>query len=124
MTMQKTSEHLLVLVTAPDGETAARLARALLESRLIACANVLPGVQSHYWWQGKIESSPEHLLLLKTTEARLETVEAEVLRLHPYDTPEVVAIHLDRGNAAYLAWLSESCQATRLPLPPGAKSEH
>src|SRR6266478_5741306 len=82
----------VVLVTAPDMRVARKLARAALDARLVACANLVPGVESHYWWQGKIERGSEVLLMLKTTRARLAKLEKLVLKLHPYDTPEFVVI--------------------------------
>ena len=97
-----------MLVTAPDKRTARRLAGAALEARLIACANLVPQVESHYWWRGKRESGTEWLLLLKTTAARLAALERHILAGHPYDTSEFVVLPLQGGNARYLAWLSES----------------
>jgi periplasmic divalent cation tolerance protein len=98
----------VVLVTAPDLKTARRLARAALEARLIACANVMPRVESHYWWQGKIESGAEVLMVMKTTTARLASLERLVVAKHPYDTPEIVVLAVKRGNKRYLDWLADS----------------
>lgn len=98
----------IVLVSAPDVETARALVRAALEQRLIACANILPGVESHYWWQDKIESAAEALAILKTTAANLEALEGLILEKHPYDTPEFVAIPVQSGSERYLAWLEKN----------------
>jgi periplasmic divalent cation tolerance protein len=98
----------VVLVTAPDLKTARRLARAALRQRLAACANLIPGLESHYWWQGKIESSREVLLLFKTRAGRLRELERLILAEHPYDTPEFVVLQLTTGTKRYLAWLRES----------------
>jgi periplasmic divalent cation tolerance protein len=98
----------VVLVTAPDLKTARRLARAALEARLIACANVMPRVESHYWWQGKIEFGAEVLMVLKTTTARLAALERLIVSKHPYDTPEFVVLAVKRGNKRYLDWLADS----------------
>jgi periplasmic divalent cation tolerance protein len=98
----------LVLVTAPDLETARKLARAALAARLIACANLVPRIESHYWWQGKPESSSEVLLLMKTTTVRLAALEDMIVARHPYDTPEFIVLPIHRGNRAYLAWLQGS----------------
>ncbi len=95
----------IALVTAPDMKTARRLARAALDARLIACANLLPKIESHYWWQGKIERGTEVLLVLKTTTRRLAALEKLVVAKHPYDTPEFVLIRLAGGNKRYLDWL-------------------
>lgn len=106
--MKPTQPYRLVLVTVPDLETGRRLARAALEARLIACANLIPGLESHYWWQEKLESSGEVLLLLKTTANRLAALEALVIKEHPYDTPEFIVLKIAAGNARYLRWLTES----------------
>ena len=94
-----------VLVTAPDAETGSRLARQLVEERLVACANLLPGVRSIYRWEGAVEDDAEVLLVLKTAEHRLAEVAARVKDLHPYALPEVVALPIVGGSRAYLDWL-------------------
>jgi periplasmic divalent cation tolerance protein len=101
----------IALVTAPDLKTARRLAQSALKARLIACANIVPGVESHYWWQGKIERGAETLLILKTTRARLPKLETLILAEHPYDTPEFIVLTLSSGNRRYLQWLQASCAA-------------
>jgi periplasmic divalent cation tolerance protein len=98
----------LVLVTAPDLKTARALARSALSARLIACANLVPKIESHYWWNGKIESGAETLLLLKTTKPKLAALEKLILARHPYDTPEFLALPLTAGTQKYLAWLEKS----------------
>ena len=103
----------IVLVTAPDLKTARRLARLALQARLVACANLVPNLESHYWWQGKIERSPEVLLLLKTTTGRLARLEKLILAEHPYDTPEFVVVPLRGGNRRYLDWLAASCRPAK-----------
>jgi periplasmic divalent cation tolerance protein len=106
--METSPNSRLVLVTAPDLDTARKLARAALTDRLVACANILPQIESHYWWQGKIESAPECLLLFKTTEAKLIALEQCILGLHPYETPEFVVLPIPGGSAAYLRWLADA----------------
>jgi len=106
--MKRTARYAMVLVTAPDLKTARKLARAALAARLIACANLIPGIESHYWWQGKIERGAEVLLLLKTTTARLAALEKVITGAHPYDTPEFIVLPLAGGNRRYLAWLDQS----------------
>lgn len=103
--MKSAAQFALVLVTAPEVKTARRLARAALTARLVACANLIPRLESHYWWQGKLERSAEVLLLFKTTRARLAKLEKLILKEHPYDTPEFVVLRLDQGSKRYLAWL-------------------
>ena len=99
------AEACAVLVTAPDAETGARLARQLVEERLVACANLLTGVRSIYRWEGEIEEAGEVLLVLKTGAGRLREVAARVKALHPYALPEVVALPIVGGSRDYLDWL-------------------
>ena len=106
--MRLAGKFAVVLVTAPDLKTGRKLARAALTARLVACANLVPRIESHYWWQGKIESSPEVLLVMKTTTARLAALEDLVVAQHPYDTPEFIVLPITRGNKRYLAWLENS----------------
>ena len=96
----------VVLVTAPDEDTAARLARALLEEQLIACANLVPRVRSLYRWEGAMQEDAEVLMILKTTETRLAELETHVLEAHPYDTPEFVAWPITTGSQRYLDWVT------------------
>ncbi len=100
----KDGAFLIALVTAPDLKTARMLARAALKARLAACANLIPKLESHYWWQGKIEKGTEVLLLLKTTGNRVAALEKLVVAKHPYDTPEFVTLRIHRGNERYLDW--------------------
>jgi len=108
--MKSAAKFSLVLVTSPDMKTARKLARAALQARLIACANLVPKIESHYWWRGKVEFGSEVLLLLKSPRARLKALEEFILARHPYDTPEFLALPLDAGSGKYLAWLQASCQ--------------
>lgn len=98
----------LVLSTAPDLEVARRLARLLVEARLVACVNLLPGATSVYRWEGAIQEDAEVLLVCKTTLERLAALEERLLAEHPYDTPEFVVIAPDSVSPAYLAWLRSS----------------
>lgn len=94
-----------VLTTVPDAETGERIGRMLVEERLAACANVVPGVVSLYRWQGALERSTEALVVLKTTSNRLEALRARAVELHPYDVPEVIALAVEGGHSPYLAWV-------------------
>jgi periplasmic divalent cation tolerance protein len=105
----------LALVTAPDMKTARGLARAALEARLAACANLVPKIESHYWWQGKIEHGTEVLLILKTTASRRSALEKLILASHPYDTAEFVVLPVDSVTPRYLAWWKESTRDTVMP---------
>lgn len=103
--MQSTGA-LLVLTTLPDQESAAQLARELIESRLAACVNVLSPCRSVYRWQGAIQEDEEHPLIIKTSVARYEDLEQFIRQSHPYELPEIVAVEMDRGLPAYLQWIA------------------
>ena len=98
----------IILVTAPNLKTARALAKAALSAKLIACANLIPKIESHYWWQGKIESGAEVLLVFKTTKAKLAALEKLILTKHPYDTPEFLVLPVAAGSQKYLGWLTAS----------------
>ena len=106
--MKPSAEFFVVLVTVPSLKVARALARSALRERLAACANLVPKIESHYWWQGQIESSAEVLILFKTAKRRLARLEEFVLAHHPYDTPEFVVLPITRGTKRYLAWLDSS----------------
>ncbi|MBM3839095.1 MAG: divalent-cation tolerance protein CutA [Verrucomicrobia bacterium] len=108
--MKTQKKHVVVLVTAPNIGTARKLARAALNARLAACANLIPKIESHYWWQGKLESSAEVLIVFKTAAVCLPRFEQVILKHHPYDTPEFIVLPLLGGNKRYLAWLDENIQ--------------
>jgi periplasmic divalent cation tolerance protein len=99
----------LVLVTAPDLKTGRRLARRALAERLVACVNLVPKIESHYWWKGKIEKGAEVLLIMKSTLGKVGELEKLVLVEHPYETPEFVVVKIDTGNRRYLKWVGNSC---------------
>lgn len=101
------SAPLVIMTTCPDAESADRLSRGLVEGRLAACVNLLPEVGSVYRWQGAIERSRETLLFIKTTRGRYAAVEAFILARHPYELPEVIAVPIERGSAAYISWLEQ-----------------
>jgi periplasmic divalent cation tolerance protein len=100
----------LVLVTAPDLKTARALARTALSAKLVACANLIPKIESHYWWQGKIASGTEVLLIFKATKSKLAALEKLVISRHPYDTAEFLVLPIRAGAKKYLAWLAASCR--------------
>lgn len=107
-TVKSASKFNVVLVTAPDLKTARLLAKTALQAKLIACANLVPRVESHYWWRGRLESGMEVLLVLKTQRTKLAALEKCVLALHPYDTPEFLVLPLRAGNRRYLDWLNQA----------------
>ncbi len=111
-TMKPATKFAVVLVTAPNLKTARALARVALSARLIACANLISKIESHYWWREKIESGAEVLLVLKTRKSKLAALEKLILAQHPYDTAEFIILPLSAGNQKYLDWLAEN---TRQP---------
>jgi len=101
-------DAIVVFMTAANGEEAARLADMLVGANLAACVQILPGVESVYRWQGKIERQSEVLLLAKTKKTKFDELEREVRALHSYDTPEIIAVPVTAGSAPYLAWSMQS----------------
>jgi periplasmic divalent cation tolerance protein len=101
-------DAVVVLLTAANGEEAARLADMLVGSHLAACVQILPEIESVYRWQGKIERQSEVLLVVKTNLEKFDDLEREVRALHSYDTPEIVALPITAGSEPYLRWLDAS----------------
>lgn len=106
----KTMENLyiVVLVTAPSKDEAEKIAKTLLEERLIACANIISPTHSLFWWQGKIDNVQEHLILMKTRKALFSKVSERVKAIHSYQVPEIIALPIMEGSKDYLKWLDES----------------
>jgi periplasmic divalent cation tolerance protein len=101
----------LVLSTCPSQAVARRMARRLVEERLAACVNIVPIAQSVYRWRGKVETTREWLLIIKSRRAVYTRLEARLRELHPYELPEIVAVPLARGLAAYLSWIDNPDKA-------------
>ena len=101
--------YIVILITAKDKKEAQKIAQGLLEAKLIACANIVDGIQSLFWWQGKIDSSKEVLLVLKTKKILFKKISAKVKSLHSYQTPEIIALPIFDGSKDYLDWISSSC---------------
>jgi periplasmic divalent cation tolerance protein len=98
-------EVLVVLCSVPDAETGARIGRALVEERLAACVNVLPAMRSIYTWQGAVSDEAEALCMVKTRRALYPALRARIEALHSYQVPEILALPVTDGNAAYLSWV-------------------
>lgn len=96
---------IVILVTAGSGENAEAIARALVDERLAACVNILPGMRSIYRWQGRIADDSELLLVIKTERGRFAAVESRVRALHTYEVAEVIALEIVEGSKPYLDWL-------------------
>lgn len=102
------SEHRVILTTCSSEEEAERIARELLERKLVACVNIVPGIKSLYWWEGKVEEGSEILLLMKTRADKMAEIERIVKELHSYSVPEVIALGIEEGSKRYLKWIDES----------------
>ncbi|MDO8606201.1 MAG: divalent-cation tolerance protein CutA [Phaeospirillum sp.] len=98
--------HSLIYVTASNRDEALKLARSLVESRLVACANVLDGATSLYWWEGKVQEESEAVMICKTRRELVGQVVARVGELHSYACPCVVALPIAAGNPAFLDWIT------------------
>lgn len=98
----------IVLNTCPDQETAQDIASQLVELQLAACVNIIPGIESIYRWQDKIESATEYLLIIKTQTDCYTELESTIQALHPYELPEVVAVPIEAGLSAYLDWINNN----------------
>jgi len=102
------TDMLLVFSTFASEEDAARVTRALLAERLVACGTLLPGARSLYRWQGEVADEREVVVLFKTRRQAWPALERRLRELHPYETPECVAVEVTGGSPAYLAWLADS----------------
>ena len=100
--------HVVVFVTAKNTREANKISRKLLEEKLIACANVVQGVRSFFWWQGKIDAAQEVLLVLKTKRHLFKKLIETVKSVHSYDVPEIIALPIIEGDGDYLRWLDDS----------------
>ena len=103
------TDYIVVYVTAPEDE-AVNLAKTLVDERLVACVNIVPGLRSIYWWQGKVEDGPEVLCIMKTRGNLFESMRDRVRELHSYEVEEIIALPILAGNLPYLDWIKENTQ--------------
>lgn len=108
----------LILVTAPDQQTARKLVKSALNRHFVACGNIIPKVESHYWWQGKLECSEEYLIVFKSIESMLPPLRDLILAEHPYEVPEFVSLEINSGSNDYLDWIRTECRGPE-PLKQG-----
>ncbi len=101
----------IVYITTSNAEEARSIAKAVVEERLAACANIIDNISSIYWWKGRIEEDSEALLLLKTPRAKVEALIARVKELHSYELPDITVIPLEGGLEEYLMWVKEETRS-------------
>ncbi|MBL7130367.1 MAG: divalent-cation tolerance protein CutA [Candidatus Omnitrophica bacterium] len=102
--------YIVVLVTVPNKSQAKKLTSFLLREKLVACVNIIPKVDSFFWWQGKIDKATESLLVIKSKKKLLNELIKAVKSKHPYSVPEIIALPIISGNKDYLDWINESCR--------------
>ena len=105
-------QFVIAFSTFPDKEIAQKIARELVENAIVACANLVPSVESIYFWNEKVETSAEVFVIFKMTADRYSEFESRLRKLHPYDVPEIVRLNIAEGSADYLRWMEESCSRT------------
>jgi periplasmic divalent cation tolerance protein len=99
---------LVVFCTVPNIKIAKKISKTLVEEKLAACSNILPGLKSIYNWQNEIQSDNEYLLIIKTTEEMFEKLEIRIKNIHPYEVPEIIALPIIKGNSEYLNWIKNN----------------
>ena len=102
------SSHIVVLMTASSAEEAERIAKAIVEARLVACCNIIPQIRSIYHWQGKVHDDPEVMMIAKTRQDVLPTLIDKVRMLHSYEVPEIISVPITGGFDAYLSWIDRN----------------
>jgi len=108
----QTIDPIVVLMTAATNEEATRIAELLVNKKLAACVQILPEMQSIYFWKGEVQREKEVLLLAKSTRANFADLEREVRAIHSYETPEIIALPITAGSEPYLKWLTSSCEGS------------
>ncbi len=111
--MSEKNNAVVILVTAPDADVAASIGRVLVEERLAACVNIVPGLRSLYRWKGELQDEPEVLMLVKARRQDVDPIAARIVELHPYEVPEVVATEIVAGLGAYLDWVQAETERDR-----------
>lgn len=97
----------VVLITAKDEKEAGKIGRCLVKDRLVACVNIIPNIDSIYWWEGKVEEDKEALIIAKTKSNLVHKIIEEVKSLHSYTCPEIISLPIKNGNPDYLTWIEK-----------------
>ena len=105
--------YCVVLITVKDAEEAEKIARGLLEDKLIACANIIQGVKSLFWWEGALDSANELMVVVKTRRVLFDKVVKKVRKLHSYNVPEIIALPVIKGYNPYLKWINDSTKRAK-----------
>jgi periplasmic divalent cation tolerance protein len=108
--MMKEADKIVVLITTSSEEEARKIAELLVEGKKAACVNIVPGVDSVFWWEDKLDSARESLLLVKTKASLFPEIVELVKRMHSYEVPEIIALPIIAGSEDYLKWLDIACQ--------------
>ena len=107
------NRYIVVFVTCGSKDEARSIADSLLRKRLVACANTVSGIESKFWWKGRIDKATETLLILKAKKVNFRNIEKDIKRLHSYDVPEIIALPIVAGNREYLGWIHEAPLKTK-----------
>lgn len=107
---EQTEKEIIIFITAPNEDEAARIARSLVEARLAACANIVKNIRSIYTWKGSVQDDTEVLMIVKTRKSLFSAVSVKVRELHSYDVPEIIALPIIDGSPDYLNWLKKSTE--------------
>ncbi len=105
------SKYIVIFSTAGNAEEASRIAEQLVSDRLVACVNIIPGIQSIYWWNNGVQTDQEVLMVMKTEKARYQDVERVIKSLHSYEVPEIISLPLENGFEGYLKWIENAVKS-------------
>ena len=100
--------YILIMVTCASKEEARKISGRLLKKRLVACANIMPKIESRFWWKGKIDNAAEFLVTMKTVRSNFKKIEAQIKHIHSYEVPEIIALPIVAGSRDYLDWISRA----------------
>lgn len=105
------NRYIIIFVTCASKREASLIAKKLLNERLIACANIIEGVESSFWWKGKTDKATESLIVIKTVKRNFRKIQKRIKKLHSYEVPEIIALPIVEGEGDYLKWIDESIKA-------------